>query len=113
MTRWVFVLALISALCGCADIGYYYQAVEGQMQIWHRSRPITQVIADPHTPPPIRERLSLVLRVRDFASGKLALPDNGSYRKYADLEQPFVVWNVFAAAEFSVAPKEWCCGLRS
>ena len=108
MTRWVFVLALISALCGCADIGYYYQAVEGQMQIWHRGHPITQVIANPRTPPPIRERLALVLRVRDFASGELALPDNGSYRKYADLERPFVVWNVFAAAEFSVAPKEWC-----
>ena len=38
----------------------------------------------------------------------MALPDNGSYRKYADLERPFVVWNVFAAGELSVAPKEWC-----
>lgn len=108
MTRLAIVVALIGGLCGCADLGYYYQAVEGQMQIWHRGHPITQVIADPRTPPPIRERLSLVLRVRDFASGELALPDNGSYRKYADLERPFVVWNVFAAAEFSVAPKEWC-----
>ncbi len=108
MTRLAFVVALVSGLCGCTNIGYYYQAVEGQMQIWNRSRPIAQVIEDTHTPPQVRERLSLVLRVRDFASSKLALPDNGSYRKYADLERPFVVWNVFAAAEFSVAPKEWC-----
>lgn len=108
MTRFVFALVLVSGLCGCTNIGYYYQAVEGQMQIWNRSRPIAQVIEDTHTPPQVRERLSLVLRVRDFASGELALPDNGSYRKYADLERPFVVWNVFAAAEFSVAPKEWC-----
>jgi predicted aminopeptidase len=108
MTRFVFVLALVGGLCGCTNVGYYYQAVEGQMQIWNRSRPIAQVIEDTHTPPQVRERLSLVLRVRDFASGELALPDNGSYRKYADLERPFVVWNVFAAAEFSVAPKEWC-----
>lgn len=108
MTRFVFVLALVSSLCGCANIGYYYQAVEGQMQIWKRSRPIAQVIEDTHTPPQVRERLSLVLRMRDFASGELALPDNGSYRKYADLERPFVVWNVFAAGEFSVAPKVWC-----
>ena len=108
MTRLAFVLALVSGLCGCTSIGYYYQAVEGQMQIWSRSRPITQVIEDTHTPPQVRGRLSLVLRMRDFASGELALPDNGSYRKYADLERLFVVWNVFAAAEFSVAPKEWC-----
>jgi predicted aminopeptidase len=108
MTRLAFVLALASGLCGCTNIGYYYQAVEGQMQIWNRSRPIAQVIDDTQTSPQVRERLSLVLRVRDFASSELALPDNGSYRKYADLERPFVVWNVFAAAEFSVAPKEWC-----
>ncbi|MBI3527454.1 MAG: aminopeptidase [Betaproteobacteria bacterium] len=108
MTRLAFILALVSGLCGCTNIGYYYQAVEGQMQIWNRSRSIAQVIDDTHTPPQVRERLSLVLRVRNFASGELALPDNGSYRKYADLERPFVVWNVFAAGELSVAPKEWC-----
>lgn len=108
MTRLAFVFALVSGLCGCTNIGYYYQAAEGQMQIWNRSRPIAQVIEDTRTPPPLRERLSLVLRMRDFASVELALPDNGSYRKYADLERPFVVWNVFAAAEFSVLPKEWC-----
>ena len=108
MIRLAFVLALVSGLCGCTSIGYYYQAVEGQMQIWHRSRPIAQVIEDAHTPQQVRERLSLVLRVRDFASGELALPDNGSYRKYADLERPFVLWNVFATTEFSIAATEWC-----
>jgi len=108
MTRLALVLVALSALCGCTNIGYYYQAVEGQMQIWHRSRPIKQVIDDARTPAQIRERLEMVLRMRDFASAELALPDNGSYRKYADLERPFVVWNVFAAGEFSVTAKEWC-----
>lgn len=108
MTRLFFATALVTALSGCTNLGYYYQAVEGQMQIWHRSRPIKQVIDDEQTPPEIRERLALALRVRDFASAELALPDNGSYRKYADLGRPFVAWNVFAAGEFSVTPKEWC-----
>jgi len=108
MSRLPGVLALLACLPGCTTIGYYYQAVEGQMQIWNRSRPIKQVIDDAHTPEQIRDRLTLVLRVRDFASQKLDLPDNGSYRKYADLERPFVVWNVFAAGEFSIAPQEWC-----
>jgi predicted aminopeptidase len=108
MTRLAFLFALVSGLCGCANISYYYQAVEGQMQIWHRSRPIAQVMEDAQTPPQVRERLALALRVRDFASAELALPDNGSYRKYADLERPFVVWNVFAAGELSIVPKEWC-----
>jgi predicted aminopeptidase len=108
MTRWIFAIAFVTVLGGCTNLGYYYQAVEGQMQIWHRSRPIKQVIEDAQTPAQIRERLALVLRMRDFASAELARPDNGSYRKYADLERPFVVWNVFATGEFSVVPKEWC-----
>ena len=108
MSRLLIAAVFAATLPGCTSLGYYYQAVEGQMQIWHRSRPIKQVIGDAHTPPQIRERLLLAQRVRDFASSDLALPDNGSYRKYADLERPFVVWNVFAAAELSVAPVEWC-----
>ncbi len=108
MTRLPVALALTAVLAGCTSVGYYFQAVEGQMQIWHRSRPISQVIEDSHTPEQVRERLALALRLRDFASAQLGLPDNGSYRKYADLERPFVTWNVFAAGEFSVAPKEWC-----
>ena len=36
------------------------------------------------------------------------LPDNGSYTKYADLGRPFVVWNVFAAPELSLSPRQWC-----
>lgn len=108
MTRLLAVAAFAAVLSGCSNLGYYYQAVEGQMQIWHRSRPIQKVIDDEKTPPPLRERLTQVLRMRDFASAQLALPDNGSYRKYADLQRAYVVWNVFATAEFSVAPKEWC-----
>ncbi len=55
MRRLLGVLALFACLPGCTSIGYYYQAVEGQMQIWHRSRPIKQVIDDAHTPEQIRD----------------------------------------------------------
>ena len=108
MTKLICAVLLAIMLPGCASLGYYYQAFEGQMQIWHRSRPIEQVIADEHTPEAVKERLALVLRIREFASAELALPDNGSYRNYADLQRPFALWNVFATTEFSVTPKEWC-----
>ena len=108
MIRVAFVLALGSLLGGCTTLGYYYQAVEGQMQMWHRSRPIQQVIDDTQTTEQLRKRLALVLRIREFASADLALPDNGSYRKYVEVQRPFVAWNVFATDELSVAPKQWC-----
>lgn len=107
--RSAFLMTMVAAsLCGCANIGYYFQAVGGQMEIWNRSRPIEKLVSDERTDARLRERLSLVLKVREFASGELALPDNRSYRKYADLQRPFAVWNVFATREFSIAPVEWC-----
>ena len=49
-----------------------------------------------------------VQAAREFAVTALHLPDNRSYRTYADIKRPYVVWNVVAAPEFSVEPKHWC-----
>jgi len=100
--------AALLLLGGCSNLGYYWQSVSGQLDIWRRERPVEQVIADPATAQPLKERLARVLEIRDFASRELGLPENQSYRRYADLERPFVVWNVFAAPEFSTRPMQWC-----
>ncbi len=60
------------------------------------------------TPAALRTQLEAVTSIRDFASRDLGLPDNGSYRSYADVGRTYVVWNVVAAPEFSVDPKQWC-----
>ena len=73
-----------------------------------RAQPVASVIADPATPQALRERLELARSIRDYASRELKLPDNGSYRSYADLGRPYVVWNVVAAPEFSLEPVESC-----
>jgi len=49
-----------------------------------------------------------VQAIRRYASRELALPDNGSYTRFADLGRPFVVWNVFAAPELALTPRQWC-----
>ena len=110
--EWRFARALAAAaliaLSGCAELGYYWQAVEGQLSINAAREPVTRVMADPQTPPALKARLAQATAIRDFASRELALPDNDSYRSYADLKRPYVVWNVFAAEEFSVTPRQWC-----
>jgi predicted aminopeptidase len=105
--RWVALAALL-VLSGCDTLSYYAQAVGGQLQIMHRAQPLADWISDPDTSPALRQRLELAARIREFASRDLALPDNGSYRSYADLGRPYAVWNVFAAPEFSVHPVESC-----
>ncbi len=95
-------------LSGCSNLAYYSQAIAGHWQLLHQRRPVDEVLADPATPPVLRQRLETARRLRDFASTELALPDNGSYRSYADLQRPYVVMNVFAAPELSLQLREWC-----
>ncbi|HEY3850086.1 MAG TPA: aminopeptidase [Steroidobacteraceae bacterium] len=98
------VLSVCSLLGGC----YLLQSAAGQLQLMSKRKPIARVIADPATSPEVRSQLEAVAQIREFATRRLGLPDNGSYRSYADLGRPYVVWNVVAAPEFSVDPKEWC-----
>ena len=100
----LLLLLIMPTLTGC----YLLQAAGGQMQIVSRREPIAKVLADPATPEKLRGRLEYVAAARDFASRDLGLPDNDSYRSYADVGRPYVVWNVFATDEFSVTPRRWC-----
>jgi predicted aminopeptidase len=98
------------AVLACSLLGgcYLFQSAAGQLQLMSKRKPISRVLANPATPRELRSRLEAVGEMREFATRRLGLPDNGSYRSYADLGRAYVVWNVVAAPEFSVDPKEWC-----
>lgn len=105
--RWFLWLAL-TLLGGCSTLDYYQQLFDGQLALLQARRPITEVLADPASPPSLRQHLNLALQARAFASAQLDLPDNRSYRLYADLQRPYVVWNLFAAPEFSLQAQTSC-----
>ncbi len=104
-------LLATAALClstGCSSLAYYAQAAGGHLDLMQRARPVADAVADPATPEPLRQRLQLSQRLRDFAVAELKLPDNSSYRRYADLQRDAVVWNVVAAPELGLTLKTWC-----
>jgi len=102
----VAATALLTTACGSA--GYLSQSVQGHLALMRSARPVPEVIADPATPAPLRDKLELSQRMRDYAVSELALPDNASYRRYAALDRPAVVWNVVAAPELSLKLRTWC-----
>lgn len=106
--KLAIAMSLMIWLSACVNLPYYAQAVDGHFQVIHRAQPISKVIANPDTDPELKHSLTKVVQLREFASRELKLPDNLSYTSYADLQRPFVVWNVFAAPELSVKLKEWC-----
>ncbi|MDD1977401.1 MULTISPECIES: aminopeptidase [Pseudomonas] len=101
------VLAL-GLLNGCSSVNYYGQLASGQLQLLQARKPVAELVADPSTAPKLRQHLLQAEQARAFASAQLKLPDNRSYRVYADIGRPFVVWNVFATPEFSLEPQTHC-----
>ncbi len=105
--RLLCLAALVPLLAGCAHLDYYAQSIRGQIMVMWAREPIARVIADPATPPQLRARLERVLAIRDFASREPKLPDNESYRSYADVRRPFVVWNVFVSGVPAYSTLGW------
>ncbi|HSV79263.1 MAG TPA: aminopeptidase [Ramlibacter sp.] len=98
----------VVCLSGCANLGYYWQSVTGHLHVMTSARPVGQWLAEDETPTRVRDKLVLSQRIRDFASAELKLPDNPSYRRYADLHRSAAVWNVTAAPAYSLELKTWC-----
>lgn len=86
---------------------FYTQAIAGQAEIMAKRRPLEKLIADPATPPVLKQRFQLSREVLAFARHELAMPSNGSYESYTDLKREHVVWVVHGAPELSLEPKRW------
>lgn len=103
----VSLLLLATALSSCS-LPFYWQAVSGQLELLRKRVPIDEVLTDPLVETDVKFALTQMELVRQYAIDELALPDNGSYTTYADLERDYVVWNVVATQEFSIQAEQWC-----
>ncbi|MGE4657449.1 MAG: aminopeptidase [Gammaproteobacteria bacterium] len=106
-SRCIWLVLLSGGLISCS-LPYYWQAAEGQLGLLRKRVSIEKVLDDRNEDQSLQEKLRLVSEIRQFAVMELGLPDNASYKSYADLQRGYVVWNVVAAEEFSVDPIRWC-----
>jgi predicted aminopeptidase len=104
----VLLLFAIALLASCRDGGYLLQAAKGQWSLMSSAEWIDDILTEDTERHDLREQLSKVVTLREFAVSSLHLPDNGSYHKYADLERPYAVWNLVVAPELSLKLNEWC-----
>lgn len=98
----------LTLLGGCAQWGYYQQSISGHLALVRAARPVTEVLAQPNLDPTLRQQLTLSQSLRDYAITELHLPDNSSYRRYADLHRGAAVWNVVATPPLSLQLTTWC-----
>ncbi len=107
LLKALFYLTLLHGLMSCGHIRYYAQAINGHWQVMKQTQPITQILQESDDIA-LKQQLTTVLKIKDFATQVLKLPENASYTEYADLKVPYVVWSVFAAPPFSLELKQWC-----
>jgi predicted aminopeptidase len=102
------LLLLSVALVSCETVGYYSQAARGQLTIVFGREDIQRLIERQDLSDELADKFARVMDIREFAESELGLPVGGNYSSYVDIEREHVVWNVFAAPEFSVESVNWC-----
>lgn len=99
---------VILVVTGCSNLGYYAQSIGGHLDLVGQAKPVAEWVQAEGTPAALKDRLHLSQRIREFSVQVLGLPDNSSYRRYADLQRSAAVWNVVATPELSLSLKTWC-----
>jgi predicted aminopeptidase len=107
LTLGIVAGASALALGSCSTAQYYWQGIAGELDLLDRAQPIPSVVESTQDTT-LKQKLEHTLEIRDFASKELGLPDNASYRRYAALDRPYVLWNVFATPALSLEPRQWC-----
>jgi predicted aminopeptidase len=108
LKRYAVTAIVAMMMSGCAQMGYYVQAAQGQMALISQAKPIDDWLADPAASEALKHRLQAVKEIRRFAADELGLPDNRTFKTYADLKRPYVLWNVVATPELSLDAMKWC-----
>lgn len=95
-------------LGACSTGAYFWQATAGHLSVLAAAENIDEVLSRPDVPEKLRTQLQYVQEIRGFSVDNLGLPDNRSYRTYADLNRAYAVWNVVASQPDSLTLETWC-----
>jgi len=111
--RVVLLASLVASLVlgglgGCSTLGFYQQAVAGQLRLLNAREGVDDLLANPDLSPELRAALTDSQAVLRFAETELGLEADGRYHSYVALDRPYVVWNLVVAPVDSVEPRTWC-----
>jgi len=106
--KTLLLCVIASAISGCSSFSYYLHAINGHANILNQQQPLHEVVNNPDTSEAVRTALLDFEQAKRFAVEVLQLPDNDSYRYYADIGREYAVWNVIATPALSIEARQWC-----
>ncbi len=99
--------SLIWSVTGCASLQYYAQAIGGHTRLLLQRESVEKAISSTKLDAAVRSKLRLTTAIRAFAASA-GLKTGDAYTTYVATGEPYVIWNVFAAPEFSLEMKQFC-----
>jgi predicted aminopeptidase len=105
----ILILALglvLFVLTGCSPL-YVFQAAYEEGKILWRRQPIDRMLQRPDLDSDTREKLQLVLAVREYAQEPLKLRVRGSYASYSYVDRPTLSYVLMAAPKTDLRPYTW------
>ena len=108
LTKLGFSLVFSLLMISCEAIGYYSQAAQGQLSLILQRQDIDELVSTRNISEGLKHKFKDIERIKNFAKNNLGLPVGDNYSSYVDVNRDYLVWNVFAAPEFSTKPSTWC-----
>jgi predicted aminopeptidase len=102
----LFFLGFSAAISGCSPFYVMRAAYEEGKILWRRE-PISDYLARPGLNQDTREKLELVLAVREYARDAIKLNVGGSYSSYTYVDRPDLTYVVIAAPKTELRPYTW------
>lgn len=108
LSRIIALFLLSFILIGCTNVSYLAHAAKEHFRIMSSREPIEKLLKCDTLNIEQKNKLKLVLEVRDYASEELGLPNNKSYTHVSKIDSQILGWNVYCTPKYSVKPKKWC-----
>ncbi len=103
----LFLILLVIVLWQWKLVAYGIEQARGQLHIvWH-AKPVEEYMKDPAFPDSLKEKLTLIDKVREYAIDSLSLKDTKNYKTLFDQKGQEVMWVVMASEPFQLKAKEW------
>ena len=102
----VFTLLILVFASGCSPLYVLRAAYEEGKILWRR-QPIAQMLQDSNPGSENREKLELVLAVRDYARDALKFKVDGSYASYSYVDRSALSYVLVTAPKSALVPYTW------
>ncbi|MDD2281026.1 MAG: aminopeptidase, partial [Bacteroidales bacterium] len=88
--RIFFYIIMLNSIYGCSTASFLSQAVTGHCRVMSSRVSIEKIIRENRLDSLSRDKLRMILELREFASAELGLPRNKSYTRFSEIKEEYL-----------------------